>query len=89
MNLLWRALEGVPDGATVDTYALATQIFKNVALARVATSAEEAKSFGYFRRSDGVSFDKARLLTEAKARAIGLADSGWHPPAPRAYVLPG
>jgi 3-hydroxyacyl-CoA dehydrogenase len=89
MNLLWRALEGVQDGATVDTYALVTQVFKNVALARVATSAEEAKTFGYFRRESGVSFDKARLLTEAKARAIGLAESGWHPPAPRAYVLPG
>lgn len=89
MNLLWRALEGVPDGATVDTYALVTQIFKNVALARVATSAEEAKTFGYFRRDSGISFDKARLLAEAKGRAIGLAESGWHPPAPRAYVLPG
>jgi 3-hydroxyacyl-CoA dehydrogenase len=89
MNLLWRALEGVPDGATVDTYALVTQVFKNVALARVATSAEEGKAFGYFRRMAGVSFDRARLLTEAKARAIGLAESGWHPPAPRAYVLPG
>ena len=89
MNLLWRALEGVPDGATVDSYALVTQIFKNVALARVATSAEEAKAYGYFRRDDGVSFDRARLLTEAKARAVGLAQSGWHPPARRAYVLPG
>src|SRR3984957_5079066 len=89
MNLLWRALEGVPDGATVDTYALVTQIFKNVALARVATSAEEGKSSGSFRRDSGVSFDKARLLAEAKGRAIGLAASGWHPPAPRAYVLPG
>ncbi len=89
MNLLWRALEGVPDGMTVDTYAVVTQVFKNIAMARVATSAEEAKTFGYVRRQDGVSFDKARLLTDAKARAIGLAESGWHPPAPRAYVLPG
>ncbi len=89
MNLLWRALEGVPDGATVDTYALVTQVFKNVALARVATSAEEGKSFGYLARASGVSFDRARLLTDAKARAIGLAESGWHPPSPRAYVLPG
>jgi 3-hydroxyacyl-CoA dehydrogenase len=89
MNLLWRALEGVPDGANVDTYALVTQVFKNVALARVATSADEGKAFGYFRKDDGVSFDRARQLTEACRRAIGLAESGWHAPAPRAYVLPG
>jgi 3-hydroxyacyl-CoA dehydrogenase len=89
MNLLWRAFEGVPEGVNVEPYALVTQVFKNVALARVATSAEEAKAYGYFRRQDGVSFDRARQLTAAKARAIGLADSGWHPPTPRAYVLPG
>jgi 3-hydroxyacyl-CoA dehydrogenase len=89
MNLLWRAMEGVPDGAAVDPYALVTQVFKNVALARVATSADEAKAYGYFPRHAGVSFDRARLLGEAKRQAVGLAESGWHPPAPRAYVLPG
>jgi 3-hydroxyacyl-CoA dehydrogenase len=89
MNLLWRAFEGVPEGTHVDPYALVTQVFKNVAVARVATSAEEAKAFGYFRRQEGVSFDRARQLVEARARAVGLAESGWHPPAPRAYVLPG
>jgi len=89
MNLLWRAFEALPEGAAVDSYALVTQVFKNIALARVATSAEEAKNLGYFAHDSGVSFDRARLVTEAKARAIGLAESGWHPPAPRAYVLPG
>jgi 3-hydroxyacyl-CoA dehydrogenase len=89
MNLLWRAFEGVQDGATVDSYALVTQVFKNIAMVRVATSAEEAKTFGYFRRTAGISFDKARLVADAKARALGLALSGWHPQAPRAHVLPG
>jgi 3-hydroxyacyl-CoA dehydrogenase len=89
MNLLWRAFDGVQDGATVDSYALVTQVFKNIAMVRVATSAEEAKAFGYFRQTSGVSFDKARLVADAKARAVGLATSGWHPPAPRAHVLPG
>jgi 3-hydroxyacyl-CoA dehydrogenase len=89
MNMLWRALEGIPEGVDVDTYAVVTQVFKNIALAKVATSAEEAKAFGYFRPTDGVSFDRARQLHEAKQRAIGLANAGYHPPAPRAYKLPG
>ncbi len=89
MNMLWRAMEGIPEGANVSSYEYVTQTFKNIALAKVATSAEEAKSFGYFRRADGVSFDKARQLTEAKGRCIGLAESGYHPPVPRAYTLPG
>jgi 3-hydroxyacyl-CoA dehydrogenase len=89
VNMLWRALEGVPEGVNVNTYEYVTNTFKNIALAKVATSAVEAKAFGYFRHNDGVSFDRARQLTEAKARAIGIAEAGYHPPTPRAYVLPG
>ncbi len=66
-----------------------TQVFKNIALAKVATSADEAKALGFFRKTDGVSFDRARQLYEAKARAIGLAEAGYHAPVPRAYMLPG
>jgi 3-hydroxyacyl-CoA dehydrogenase len=89
LNLLWRALENVPQGQQLDTYAVVTQVFKNIAMANVATSAVEAQHFGYFRRSDGISFDKARLVHEAKQKAIGLHEAGYHAPVPRAYVLPG
>jgi len=89
LNLLWRALESVPEGTVVNVYAYVTQVFKNIALARVSTSAYEAKMLGYFRASDGISFDQARQFVEAKARAVGVAASGYHAPAPRAYRLPG
>ena len=89
LNMLWRSLETIPEGANVNTYEYVTQVFKNIALAKIATSAEEAKGLGYFRKTDGVSFDRARQLAEAKARAIGMAESNYHPPIPRAYRLPG
>ncbi|MFO0677528.1 MAG: 3-hydroxyacyl-CoA dehydrogenase/enoyl-CoA hydratase family protein [Polyangiaceae bacterium] len=89
MNMLWRAMESIPEGTHANAYDMVTQTFKNIAMAKVATSAVEGKHFGYFRVNDGVSFDRARQLTEAKNRAIGLAESGYHPPTPRAYVLPG
>ena len=79
MNMLWRALDAIPDGTNVSPYEYVTQTFKNIALAKVATSADEAQSFGYFRRTDGISFDRARQLTEAKSRALGLARSGLPP----------
>ena len=88
LNLLWRAFEGIPEGAEVDSYALVTQVFKNIAMAKVATSAHEAQQLGYFRGNDGVSFDRARHLHEAKQTVLGLA-SGYHPPRRRAYKLPG
>jgi 3-hydroxyacyl-CoA dehydrogenase len=89
MNMLWRGLDGVLEGAASNTYDIVTQVFKNIALAKVATSAEEGKHLGYFKKSDGVSFDRARQLSEGKARAIGLAQAGYHAPIPRAYKLPG
>jgi 3-hydroxyacyl-CoA dehydrogenase len=89
LNSLWRALEGIPEGVDADVYAYVTQVFKNIALAKVATSADEAKAFGFFRNGDGVSFDRARQLHEAQQRALGLAAAGYHPPVPRAYKLPG
>ncbi|MCK6531559.1 MAG: 3-hydroxyacyl-CoA dehydrogenase/enoyl-CoA hydratase family protein [Polyangiaceae bacterium] len=89
LNLTWRALEGIPEGADVIVQSLIAQVFKNIATANVATSALMAQELGYFRKTDGISFDKARLAGDAKARAIGLAEAGYHPPAPRSYVLPG
>ena len=89
LNLLWRALESVPEGVEIDIYAFVTQVFKNIATARVAKSAEEARALGYFRRGDGVSFDAARLLDAAKKRAIAKAETGYHAPVPRAHRLPG
>jgi len=89
MRMLWRALENIPEGAKVDPLPMVGQVFQNIAMAKVATSGVEAQHFGYFRRTDGVSFDRARQLTEAKARALGMAASGYHPPVPQSFVLPG
>jgi 3-hydroxyacyl-CoA dehydrogenase len=89
LNMLWRALEGIPEGAQVSTQAVVEQVFKNIAMAKVATSAQEGKAFGYFRQNDGISFDKERRVAEAKGRVLGLANAGYHPAIPRAYVLPG
>lgn len=89
LNMLWRTLENVPEGAQANTSEYVTQVFKNIAMADVATSAVMAQHKGYFRHTDGVSFDRARQLHEAKQRAIGLARAGYHPPIPRSHRLPG
>lgn len=88
-NALWRALESVPEGVSPDLTGLTTQVFKNIALAKVSTSALEAKFIGYFRHTDGITFDRARQLHDARQMAIGLAESGYHPPVQRAHKLLG
>lgn len=89
LNLMWKAFEGIPEGADVILQSIVAKVFMNIATANVAMSAEMGKEYGYFRHTDGVTFDKARLAVDAKARAVGMARSGYHPPAPKAYKLPG
>lgn len=54
----------------------------NIATAKVATSAEEAKGLRYLLPTDGISLNVAHLLYEAKQRALGLARAGYRPPLP-------
>ncbi len=53
-----------------------------------STSAHTARSNLFLRSGDGISMNRARLLSDAKARAMNMAD-GYTPPAPRSLKLPG
>jgi 3-hydroxyacyl-CoA dehydrogenase len=66
----------------VDLLPFIGQASLNIAMAKVATGAEEAKSLKYLRAQDGISLNPARLLFEAKQRALGLAGAGYRPPLP-------
>ncbi len=66
----------------VDLLPLIGQASLNIAMAKVASSAEEAKSLKYLRATDGISLNAGRLLFEAKQRALGLAGAGYRAPLP-------
>lgn len=53
------------------------EVFMNIATAKVATSAEEARHMGIITDKDGVTLNKARLLADAKQAAIELAEAGY------------
>jgi 3-hydroxyacyl-CoA dehydrogenase len=64
------------------------KVFETVAVATVAKSAAEAKELLFLRPSDGVTMNRARLLADAKARALSLVE-GYAPPEPPVLTLPG
>ena len=68
-----------PDG---DVFAGLKTVFETVAMAKVATSAMEAKSLQLARKDDVVVFNAFELLHVAKAQARALAESGYRPPLP-------
>lgn len=58
--------------------------FLTIGQAKVSTSAEEAFDLGYLRRGlDKVVISERRLLAEAKAECLELANAGYTQPVPR------
>ena len=57
--------------------------FENVALAKVSTSAYEARGLGFLSRGDQVTMNRERVLTDAKSKALELARAGYQAPLPR------
>jgi 3-hydroxyacyl-CoA dehydrogenase len=56
------------------------EYFMNIATAKVATSAEEARSLGYLKKTDGITLNRKRVLADAKAKVIALYDAGYTQP---------
>ncbi len=58
--------------------------FLTIGQAKVSTSAYEAYELGYLQKDKfGITMNRARLLADAKAKALELADEGYIQPAPR------
>jgi 3-hydroxyacyl-CoA dehydrogenase len=51
--------------------------FMNIATAKVALSAEEAREMGVLRSMDRISMNKDRQILDAKSAAIELAEAGY------------
>lgn len=62
--------------------------FDLIAKATVSTSAEHARDLGFLRPHDRITSNNDRVLADAKAFALELAD-GYAPPVPVALHLPG
>jgi 3-hydroxyacyl-CoA dehydrogenase len=89
IEMLARTLEGVIDDATYPTEGLIRRALETVAMAKVATSGEEARELMYLAPTDGVTLNRRHVLMAAKAEALGMAEAGFVPPRRRTFRLPG
>jgi 3-hydroxyacyl-CoA dehydrogenase len=80
-----------PPMLTKNTEALPflQRIFEQVGLAKVSTSAEEARQLGILGPCDRVVMNREILLAEAKEEALRLAASGYRPPYPEMIYAAG
>lgn len=59
---------------------------ETIAMAKVSTSAAEARTLGLLAPQDRITRNRDRLLLEAKATAVLLADQGYVAPIPRSDI---
>jgi 3-hydroxyacyl-CoA dehydrogenase len=59
------------------------RVFETIALARVSTSAADARSMGLLFPADRITLNRERLLLDAKTQAANLAEAGYSAPQPR------
>ncbi len=70
-------------GPKADPMEAARLAFETIGMAKVSTSAVEARELGFLRASDSLAMNPDRLIAGAKAEAIALAEAGYVAPQPR------
>jgi len=60
--------------------------FETIAMAKVSTSAVEARHLGLLHATDGITMNRERLLHDARQAARALADRGYTAPLPRTDI---
>src|SRR5688572_11031965 len=87
-ELLLRTLDLIPKGASdADPFPFVKRAFETIALAKVATSAEEARALGFLSADDTVSMNQDRLIADAKKEVFALSASGYVAPQQRTDIL--
>jgi 3-hydroxyacyl-CoA dehydrogenase len=65
------------------------KIFELIGMGKVATSAEEAREFGFLQPADRIVLNRDHLLAEAKREVLHMAASGYHAPLPEKIYAGG
>ncbi|MCA1564072.1 MAG: 3-hydroxyacyl-CoA dehydrogenase/enoyl-CoA hydratase family protein [Acidobacteria bacterium] len=87
-EMLVRALDSIPRGMDdADPFPFVKRAFETIALAKVATSAGEARQLGFLRDEDSISMNQDRLIADAKQEVLALAKGGYTEPQPRTDIL--
>ena len=87
-EMLVRAMDSIPaDMKDADPFPFVKRAFETIALAKVATSAEEARDLRFLREQDSISMNSDRLIADAKKQVLALAASGYVQPQQRTDIL--
>jgi 3-hydroxyacyl-CoA dehydrogenase len=87
-EMLVRTMDLIPkDASDADPFPFVKRAFETIGMAKVATSAEEARAMGFLSADDTVSMNADRLIADAKKEVLALAASGYVAPQQRTDIL--
>jgi 3-hydroxyacyl-CoA dehydrogenase len=80
-ELVLRAVEDAT--ADEDLFPRIRKVSETIAMARVSTSAVEARELGFLRETDPITMNRDRLIEDAKQTALAMVSEGYTQPHPR------
>ena len=86
-EMTMRAMDTAKRTPDADPLAFLKKTFELLGMGKVATSAQEAKAWGFLRDSDAISMNGDRLIADAKQEVLNLDASGYVQPVERSDIL--
>ena len=86
-EMTMRAMDAAARVPDADPLAFLKKTFELLGMGKVATSAQEARAFGFLRDVDSISMNGDRLIADAKQEVLNLDALGYVAPVPRADIL--
>jgi len=89
-NFWKKIVASIPDavtGADLPTYFL--PVFQAIAMAKVSSSAADARTIGFLGPNDRIVFNRDHLIGEAKKEVLRMVDEGYAPPVKRKIPVAG
>ncbi|HMS39042.1 MAG TPA: 3-hydroxyacyl-CoA dehydrogenase family protein, partial [Pyrinomonadaceae bacterium] len=81
-----RAMDLAKKTPDADPLTFLKKTFEIIGMGKVATSAQEARSFGFLRDSDAISMNGDRVIADAKQEVLNLASAGYVQPVQRTDI---
>lgn len=86
-EMTMRAMDAAAAAPDADPLTFLKKTFEMIGMGKVATSAQEARSWGLLRDIDSISMNGDRLIADAKQEVLNLDAMGFSAPAQRTDIL--
>ncbi len=85
-EMVLRAGDEAGSESDMDLFPRIRGVFELIAMAKVSSSALEARHFGILRERDHYTLNQAQRIQHAKNDVLSLVGEGYRPPAPRTNI---